>query len=108
VSYGMFFECDNCGAEIECAFYYEREGAWLSTADAGPPQEDESILCSRCYRATMALSAAEQLKAIAPNLDLINDAGDFLPKIAAVARAHYDALGEPYPEHLRSLLSYLE
>jgi hypothetical protein len=107
MSYCEIFQCDNCGTEIQCAFFFERDGVWQSTIDTGPPQEDESILCSRCYRRMNALSAAEQLKHIAPSLNAINDAGEFLPKVAEAAKKHYDALGEPYPGHLQSLIDFL-
>lgn len=45
------YECDDCGREIECAFYYRDDGesTWKSSAD-DMPNEPDHVICASCHR----------------------------------------------------------
>lgn len=45
------YECDDCGRDIETAFYFRDDGdsKWKYTADEHPNEPDH-IKCGSCYR----------------------------------------------------------
>ncbi len=50
--YREIFECDLCGREMECAFYFRWNGddPWKYTADDREPEEGNEMECSGCHK----------------------------------------------------------